>query len=124
TDEGVEHHLEAAREEPDELGAAESVDLRRRPRAAAACELGRDLLELRAQHLAVELFLRAVVVVPGGEIDAGALGDLAGGGGSETACGEQLARRGDQSLPGAAIAPFHEQPFKTLVSPTQEGGQA
>ena len=51
-----------------------------------------------AQHLEVEPFLRAVVIVAGGDVGAGALGDVADRGAVEPVLREELGRGGEQAL--------------------------
>ena len=76
----------------------------------------RTLGELRAQHLEVEALLRAVVVVPGGDVGPGALGDVADRRAVKAAASEELDGGLEQAIGrGARGRRGHERAIKTFV---------
>ena len=95
--------------------ARERVEIPVRARTARR-EPRLQLAELGAHDLEIERLLRAEVVVRRGEVDAGALGDLAHRRREEAALREQLARGRQDPLPrGLGVVVSHERLFKSSV---------
>jgi hypothetical protein len=116
TDQHLEHRRDARLEELRELPAGQLPQGRGGPIRTATIELRADRRELRPQHRQVEPFLRAVVVVAGGDVGAGALRDVADGRAVEAALREQLDRGVEQSVGRRSSRGHpHERALKTFV---------
>src|SRR5204862_313630 len=83
----VEHDVHPRAQERGQLPARERPQLALRHRRAARLQSGADVGELGTQHREVERPLRAVVVVPGRDVDPRARRDVAYGGAVEAALG-------------------------------------
>ena len=110
------------------FAAAVGVD-----RAAALGEASLEALEVGARDLAVEILLRAEVVVRGREVRAGAIRDLAHRGAAIAALGEDRPGGVDQPVAGLAAGRLrgcgsgpvrHETDVSIICSRRKPGGRA